>query len=560
VRAAGAASAEFFLDKGFFPADPEKYGKGRGGIMDKHGSSFFIKFFSVFLALMAAIYGIAFGMYQGGRKIAAREIEGSLKNRASFIMRTLEDEIAKIHQIQFEYLNDPDIFYYINASEIMGRFSQFTAILNIKKQMDAVCSNRGYVKNAAVYIPHMNRVISARHGVDPIDGEWEEIVSAGADRSLAGFIYLNGGIYLRAAYPFMPVIPGAQPRYVLIFELSVENIRGFLRDFTLYPQGGSVLSGSSGFTLVAGDDPPATGSREESRFLVTEISSEYLNMSLQSYVPEELVYRNLKSYHSLFLAFSAIIIIVVILFFISSHELVNKPMARMIEQSYRSRLLAREAELRQLQAQINPHFLYNSFFTLYCMAKEEDYEHMTDFLSYLSDYYRYITPNTLEDVPLGDEKSHAQRYAQIQLLRFKRRIKVEFGELPEACAGIRVPRLILQPLLENAFSHGLKDVPSGGFLRTEFLPGAGVLLIRVADNGRGIGREELEDITKKLQEAESGEVSGETDFSGLVTIHKKLHLKFGPPYGLRIVPEDSGGVIQEILLPMEGEHVPNPGG
>ncbi|MDR2785154.1 MAG: histidine kinase [Treponema sp.] len=442
----------------------------------------------------------------------------------------------------------------------MDRFSQFNAILNIKKQMDAVCSGAEYIKNAAVYIPHMNRVISAAHGVDPIGGEWEEIVSARADMSLAGFIYLNGGVYLRAAYPFMPVNPGAQPRYVLVFELSVDSIRKFLGDFALYPREGSVLlSGSSNFAIAAGNTSPAGGVRKNSGFLVTEISSEYLNMSLRSYVPEELVYRGLESYHTLFLVFSAIIIVVVILFLICSHELVNKPMARMIESSYRSRLLAQQAELRQLQAQINPHFLYNSFFTLYCMAKEEDFEHMTDFLSYLSDYYRYITPNTPEDVPLKDEESHARRYAQIQLLRFKRRIDVEFGELPESCALIRVPRLILQPLLENAFSHGLKDVPSGGFLRTEFLPGNGALLIRVADNGRGIRREELENIQRKLREADSPEVSDETDFSGLLTIHKKLRLKFGVPYGLTINSGGPGGVIQELLLPMETGHVPHSG-
>jgi two-component system sensor histidine kinase YesM len=529
-----------------------------GGAADKR-PGFFIKFFSVFLVLMAAIYGIAFGMYRWGRKIAAREIEQSLKDRALFVMRTLEDEIAKICQIQFEYLNDSDIFYYVNASEIMGRFSQFNAILNIKKQMDAVCSGVEYVKNAAVYIPHMNRVISAAHGVDPITEEWEEIVSARADMSLAGFIYLNDRVYLRAAYPFMPVTPGARPRYVLIFELSVDSIRKFMKDFTLYPQEGSVLtSGSSGFAIVAGDHPPVRGRRQDPLF-VTEISSEYLNMSLRSYVPEALVYRDLKSYHTLFLVFSAIIIVVVLVFLICSHELVNKPMARMIETNYRSRLLAQQAELRQLQSQINPHFLYNSFFTLYCMAKEEDFEHLTDFLSWLSDYYRYITPNTLEDVPLEDEKSHARRYAQIQLLRFKRRIDVEFGELPESCARIRVPRLILQPLLENAFSHGLKDIASGGFLRTEFLPENGTLLIRVADNGRGMRREELEDLQRKLREAESREAADETDFSGLLNIHKKLRLKFGAPCGMRIRAGDSGGVIQELLLPLETEHVPYSG-
>ncbi|MDR1025453.1 MAG: histidine kinase [Treponema sp.] len=531
---------------------------------DKKNSGFFIKFFLVFLVLMAVIYGIALGMYRWGRKIAAREIEQSLENRALLVMQSLEDDIAKIRRMQFEYLNDADIFYYVNAAEIMSRFSQFNAILNIKKQMDLLCSNVRHVKNAAVYMPHMNRLISALQGLDPIGGEWEEIVSAAADMSLAGFSYQNGSIYLKAAYPSMPLRAGTVPRYILIFELSVDSIREALEPLVMYPytgRGGSILtSRTTGFTISAGEVPRDPEDRKSGGFFVTEISSDYLDMSLRSFVPESLVYRNLNSYHTFFLIFQAILIIVVILFLVSSHELVNKPMARMIELNYRSRLLAQQAELRQLQAQINPHFLYNSFFTLYCMAKEEDYEHITDFLSYLSDYYRYITPNTQEDVLLGDEKSHAQRYAQIQLLRFKRRIEVEFGELPESCAALRVPRLILQPLLENAFSHGLKDVPSGGFLKTEFLPGDGGLLVRVTDNGRGIRREELEDILKKLAAAENPGPGEEADFSGLITIHKKLRLKFGPPYGLMIRSEDLGGAIQELLLPMGTEHVSHPGG
>ncbi|MDR2785155.1 MAG: hypothetical protein LBB83_04485 [Treponema sp.] len=73
-----------------------------GTVTDTRSSSFFIKFFSVFLALMAVIYGIAFGMYRWGRKITAREIDQCLRRRALFGIRTLEYEIANIHQTPFE--------------------------------------------------------------------------------------------------------------------------------------------------------------------------------------------------------------------------------------------------------------------------------------------------------------------------------------------------------------------------------------------------------------------------------------------------------------------------
>jgi two-component system sensor histidine kinase YesM len=450
----------------------------------------------------------------------------------------------------------------------------------------------------------MDRLISSLGGVDHITDDWVRIGQAKADLSVAGIVYLDDRMYLCAAYPSMPVNPRAQSRYVLIIELSVPEIRELLMSFNMYPQGGSLLASVSyEYQIIAGDDIGLSGSREllrgndpmvkaaahknnGSRYMVVGSSSEYLNMNLYTYVSEQLIYGPLARYNVLFLLFSAVAIIAVILFLFSAHILVNKPLKllvhslkkmeegdfkirikshandefdylyrafnnmassleNLIELNYRSRMLTQKAELKQLQAQINPHFLYNSFFILYCMAKDRDYENITLFLTYLSDYYRYITRNILDDVMLKDEVEHARRYAQIQLVRFKRRIQIDFAELNESYDSIRVPHLILQPLLENAFNHGLKDVPSGGLLRVCFVPEQETLVIVVADNGKGISHDERERLLKAMDSADDT-----AEVSGLINIHRRLRLKFGPAYGLSIGDTALGGAVLELRIPL----------
>ena len=199
--------------------------------------------------------------------------------------------------------------------------------------------------------------------------------------------------------------------------------------------------------------------------------------------------------------------------------------------------------MRQLQTQINPHFLYNGFFTLYRMAKDEAYDSLTEFLVYLSDYYRYITRDARAEVSLRDEVKHAENYAHIQQIRFGRRIRVDLEPLPERGQALRVPRLILQPVLENAFGHGLKDVTENGRLSVGFRVEEPYLLIRVGNNGPAVSEEIVEKMRASLDD--------DLDFkeiTGLINIHRRLELKFGEECGLRIRPGTEGGLCVTLVL------------
>ena len=144
----------------------------------------------------------------------------------------------------------------------------------------------------------------------------------------------------------------------------------------------------------------------------------------------------------------------------------------------------KRSELKQLQAQINPHFLYNTFNILTQSIKRYDQETALQMSRYLAEYFNYMTKNNTEDELLGKEFVFAETYLQIQKIRFKDRIDIQFHMIGEDHREIRVPRMILQPLVENAYKHGLDNLSSGGILRVDWTAYEDRLSISVFDNGK----------------------------------------------------------------------------
>jgi two-component system sensor histidine kinase YesM len=268
-------------------------------------------------------------------------------------------------------------------------------------------------------------------------------------------------------------------------------------------------------------------------YLAIYAKSDYLDMVLCKYIPENQVFASLKKYHITFWVFTLAALIIITLFTFSTNRFINRPLSKLvnsfreveggnleirirhdhndefgylykrfnamvenldvlIHQVYKQKILAQKAELKHLQSQINPHFLYNSFFSLHNMVVNGDYENVELFTRQLGTYFQFVTRSAADVIPLEKEVAHARIYADIQSRRFRNRIKLEFEDLPEELRNIPVPRLIVQPLIENAFEHGLKNTVSDGLLRVTFTSGDGRLVISVEDNGKEMSGAEIE--------------------------------------------------------------------
>ena len=134
-------------------------------------------------------------------------------------------------------------------------------------------------------------------------------------------------------------------------------------------------------------------------------------------------------------------------------------------QVFEEQFRAQRAELRQLQMQINPHFFYNTLFMVYRMAQAEGNDEIAQICLNLSNYYRYITKVPGHDVLLKEEVSHIRQYLDVQQIRFSARLTVEMEPLPPEIENEEIPPLMLQPIVENAFEHGMRNKTSGGSLR-----------------------------------------------------------------------------------------------
>lgn len=233
----------------------------------------------------------------------------------------------------------------------------------------------------------------------------------------------------------------------------------------------------------------------------------------------------------------------------------NQMLARLrqtVQQLYQQRILMQQAQLKQMQAQINPHFLYNSFFILDNMIALEDYEAASMFSKRLGEYFRYVTRDARDSVPLSEEYAHVRSYVDVQLIRFSRRLEVEMPELDEKSARIMVPRLSLQPIVENAFLHSLEHMRGMGRLvvRCGFVQDG--VEIEVENNGAEDMRDRIGQIEEMLA---SDDATSER--SGLKNVHQRL--LFTQKRGLKVRFEEPDRfvvnmVILSHVLPREEEN------
>lgn len=225
----------------------------------------------------------------------------------------------------------------------------------------------------------------------------------------------------------------------------------------------------------------------------------------------------------------------------------SKRIQYLIEQEYQLRLLNTKAQMKQLQYQINPHFLYNTYFALCGLIQDMDYENAEKMTGLMGKYLKYITVSGDDAAPLEDELDHASAYAQIQNLRFSNRISICFEDCPDYLKGREVPRLIVQPLIENAFTHGVRDRMDGGVVQVKVSGFGNTIRISVEDNGVGLTEEKLCALAELLRHKE--EISG--DSVALLNIHRRLMMQYEAGSGLYVSRSELGGLLCELLIIMK---------
>ncbi|WP_135557149.1 sensor histidine kinase [Paenibacillus cymbidii] len=215
----------------------------------------------------------------------------------------------------------------------------------------------------------------------------------------------------------------------------------------------------------------------------------------------------------------------------------------LVNDVYKSEITRKDAQLKALHSQINPHFLYNTLDSMNALAMLENVPLLARMSKMLADMFRYSISQGEQIVPLREELNQVKRYFEIQQIRYDHKFKLMLS-IPDRLLDYAIPKLSLQPVVENAVYHGLELSPEGGFVAITVYETAEGVVIEVFDNGGGIKDEELARIRERMREP-----VGSADHLGLANVQERMQLHYGAAYGIDIESVCGKGTSIVFRLP-----------
>ncbi|MDW7656938.1 MAG: histidine kinase [Bacillota bacterium] len=567
----------------------------------RFGQSIFSILLSAFLLIVMPIYLGGFLVYSWGVSQVKSEISRSIAAQNSYVIETLDNELRGMRNHLSSLLSNRDIRLLAVSGNSMNEIERIFAIRQVQDHLRLLMVSSQYISNVSLHVPAINRSIHALGSITELQAEhYIEL-----DRIAAGAVgqidMTDGRPTLYQAYPQQYLNRTGVSTHMLEVRLSQEAIA---RNLSLMADSSflALYSAASGSLLAssAADDAPARYFLESvdeqlsgfsgqidyagAAYLVTINRQASSELVLVGYTPQLRIYQPLLRYQPLFWSFTAFVAILAVLFFFLLYRLLHRPLRQfmtafhhledgrfdiqlthrhndefrklyagfntmvnkvrhLVDQVYKQTIYAQQAELKQLQSQISPHFLYNSFFVLQNMADNGDVDDLSAYAGLMGRYFQYITRNREPDALLAEEVEHARIYATLQEKRFRNRISVKFAALPSDLERFPVPRLVLQPILENAFEHGLKNKLRDGQIHVSYSANEDEVAIVVADNGDEITPDAINSLTRTLSLRQDN-----LETTGLLNVHRRLQIRFGTGSGLLLEQTAGGGLTVRMIL------------
>ncbi len=206
----------------------------------------------------------------------------------------------------------------------------------------------------------------------------------------------------------------------------------------------------------------------------------------------------------------------------------------------------RKTELQLLQAQINPHFLYNTLDAIKFLAKKGETAQVAKMVVALARFFRSSLSKGRAEVPLREELERIDHYLTILKMRYKDKFSYSF-EIPPELNDCLVLKLCLQPIVENAVYHGIKEQPDNGIILIRAVSRGDRLVIEVEDSGKGMTEQDRRDLSGRIRKRPG---QGGRSF-GLANVQERIEIFFGKEYGLEFRERDGGGTIVSLILPRQ---------
>jgi two-component system sensor histidine kinase YesM len=566
-------------------------------------TSTFKKVVFVFILIIIPIYALGFHLYMFGTKAITNEITHSFSEQSSWYLENLDDEFSNMQVFLFQLENNEDLHRIAIKYNDLDEYAKYTSMENLHNRLAQLKANSLYISDVKVYFQQPLKVCGANSFRGNITQTEYNTIEGILQMVDSNFYEYDGRIFITKN----SVMNGNYRYYMIEVELDLDALKKSLAQFDSYYESEFILSGIAGNTIYSNDNEDARsllqilgGQRgneakiqkvDGTKYLVASNRLNTLDLSLIRYVSASQVLTQTYYFGVWFILFTAIVIFLVIGFSYSIHKMVQNPITilldsfdriehsdfknhiqverddefghlyhsynsmidrleMLVNQNYKSVIMMQEAELKQLQSQINPHFLYNSLFLINTMARTGD-ENLIPFSKYLGTYFRFMTRNAKDIITLEDEVAHSLNFAKIQEMRFKKRMKLEFASLEDGMKEILIPRLSLQPILENAFEHAIEKQNSKSIVMVNFgIHNHNTLRISIEDSGENLTEDALSTLRKLIEDEDySGEITG------MVNVNRRMKLFYKEKYRMDLQRSILGGlkVLIEINLEQDEE-------
>ncbi|WP_053375286.1 sensor histidine kinase [Paenibacillus sp. FJAT-27812] len=567
-----------------------------------HDSSIFKKMMGAFLAALLPLMAITWMIIEQGSDHIRSEISESVLNTTKYYMDSLDKEADRISRYLPNYVMDKDLMEIATTGQDISSYERSRKILDIQRRLELMKNSSPFIKEAKAYIPLIERTILSNNYETYLDEPEFIAMQHNAKLYEEPFLYWQDRLFITMQYPLTTV---KKPLYIVGVELSTSKIKETLSQIGGARGGQSVLLNlERGWVIESGTDPAlldqmkafALEKREAKsdegyetiiyngkRLLTVYKYSSLWNSHSITCIPEEKVLGSLQMYQSLFWWACGLSVCIVLFFTYFLLRFIYRPLMKLvysfrrvqqnrlepividrgadefgylyqafnetvrslkklIEENYEQQIRNQRSELKRLQSQINPHFLYNCFFVLCRLIKSESQkEKAYQFCLYIGQYFQFITRNDEDDIPLELEAEHSRTYVEMQSICYGERIQALFeGDFP----AIRVPRLILQPIIENAYKHALGNMLQPGELWVHTEQKGDVFSIIVEDNGQSVTDEQIELLRKKLRHSANWLEAT----TGMMNVHRRIQLRYGEKYGIVLSRSELGGLQVRMNL------------
>ncbi|WP_054023285.1 sensor histidine kinase [Bacillus sp. FJAT-28004] len=565
-------------------------------------SSIFKKIMAAFLAALLPLMAITWMIIEKGSDNIRSEISESILNTTRFYMDSLDKEADRISRYLPNYVMDKDLMEIATTGKDMSSYERSRKILDIQRRLELMKNSSPFIKEAKAYIPLIERTILSNDFETSLNESEYKAMQVNVKLYDEPFIYWENRLFITMQYPINTV---KNPLYIVGVELSTTKIKETLSQIGGTRGGRSVLLNlERGWEIESGVDPDLLGQMKalalekqqlksnegyetivynSKRFLTVYKYSTLWNSYSITCIPEEMVLGSLQMYRTLFLWACALSVCIILFFTYFLLRFIYRPLMKLVQafrrvqqnrlepivndrgadefgylykafndtvrslntlikENYEQQIRNQRSELKRLQSQINPHFLYNCFFVLCRLIKSDSQkEKAYQFCLYIGQYFQFITRNDEDEIPLELEVEHSRTYVDMQSICYGEKIQVSFaGDVP----AIHVPRLILQPIIENAYKHALGNMVKRGELKVHSDQKENVFVIYVEDNGQSITDKEIELLQMKLRHS----TNHIEETTGIINVHRRIQLRYGEEYGISLSRSDLGGLQVRIKI------------